>query len=185
MNYTEEYEKLVTSIVDIEERMFLEAAAPTDPDCARRIDDMRLHRSSQFAGWSEETLASYLKDLHHAEEIGGNLMILKYARMSDSIPRLSNNPRIPEILEVFVAWQKQFIDDYPAVMRRGRDLDDFRNYLSGELETYSAATLRLLSADVERYLAEERSMTVDIYERMASLAGYSSLREMENAFSQK
>lgn len=182
MEISNNAEQIIRDILEIEAAMFLEAASPTDPDCAQRMDDMRLHRSSQFAGWSNETLRSYLEDLRQAVAEGRNLMTLKYARMSDSIARLSHDPRIPEILETCVIWQASFISEYPNVMRGGRNLDDFRNYLRGELETYSSGTLRLLKADVDDYLSRGKSMTVDIYKRMARLAGYESLDVMERVF---
>ena len=144
---------------------------------------MRLHRSSQFAGWSVATLVSYLEDLRRSDIAGKNLMTLKYARMGNIIPRLSRDPRIAEILETCVAWQEVFIQNYPNVMKGGRDIDDFRNYFRAELETYSSETLKLLRADVEKFEFEGRSMVTEIYERMSRLAGYESIDDMESSFS--
>ena len=116
-NKTRERDEVITEILDIEETMFLAASVEQEPECRSRIDQMRLHRSSQFAGWSLQTCRSYLSDLQIAEAGGMNLMTLKYARMEGSIPRLSRNPRIPEIVEVITDWQIRFIEEYPNIMK--------------------------------------------------------------------
>jgi hypothetical protein len=142
---------------------------------------MQLHRRGQFAGWSLETCASYLEDLKRAKAAGKNLMTLKYARMDDLIPPLSQNPLIPRIRERFLQWQKEVIERYPNVMRGARDLDDFSNYLGAELETYSDETLKLLYADVEACRRDGGNMSLEVYQFLAGQSGYASLDQMEES----
>jgi len=173
---------LMKRILDIEVRMFLTVPTDAEPACRSEIDAMRLHRRSQFAGWSDRTLRSYLSDLEAAEAAGRNLLTLKYARMDDRIPPLSTSPDLSPIVEQMTEWQAVIHRDYPHVMRGGRDLDGFRRYLSAELETYSDATLQSLHQDLEEHRAAGGNMARMVYETMAELAGFSSLEEMERRF---
>ncbi len=183
MKTNDEKENLVERILEIEVEMFLAVPTETDTPCRSQIDDMRLHRRSQFAGWSVDTCRSYLADLEEAQAAGRNLLMLKYARMENRVPPLSDNPLIPVILDCFVGWQKQILEEYPNVMNGGRELDGFKAYLSSELETYSPKTLSLLNKDIDSNRRESVNMTQKVYEYMAQLAGYNSLDEMEKSFS--
>jgi hypothetical protein len=178
-------EQVVDRILDIEEKMFLSVPTGDEPACRSRIAEMRLHRRSQFAGWSPSTVRSYLGDLETADREGRNLFTAKYARMENLIPALSMDPCIPEILDVFIGWQKIMLRDYPNVMRGGRDIEGFRRYLSAELETYSPGTRAKLLSDVRQYQVSGGSITREVYETMARLAGYSSLDDMEMTFSDR
>ncbi len=180
MNTQMDTDNLIERIIDIEMKMFLEVPVLEEPSCRSNLKSMRLHRKSQFAGWSEETCRSYLQDLEKAQQEGVNLMTLKYARMADQISPLSGSPDIPFIVNQSVAWQEEIIRSCPHLMSRGRDIEDFRNYLSSELETYSDRTLQLLRQDLEGYIDSGKSMARDIYEAMAELAGYPSLEELES-----
>ena len=44
---------LVERIVEIEAEMFLQVPTDTEPPCRSRVEDMKLHRRVQFAGWAE------------------------------------------------------------------------------------------------------------------------------------
>ncbi|MBN2552229.1 MAG: DUF4125 family protein [Spirochaetales bacterium] len=173
--------RIVERIVEIEAEMFLSVPAASEPECRSRIEDMKLHRRGQFAGWSEETCSSYLEDLERAEASGKNLMTLKYARMDDLIPPLSTNPVIGRILDRFVDWQQQVISRYPNIMRGARDLNGFAAYLEGELETYSDRTLELLWADVEDCRRTGGNLSLEVYQLLAEQAGYDSIDEMEKS----
>jgi len=176
---SENKERLVNQILEIEVRMFLRVPTGDEPSCRAHMEDMKLHRCGQFATWSEETCASYLEDIRRADAAGDNLMTIKYARMDDLIPPRSSNPRINDISARFVEWQRAFINEYPNIMRAGRDMDDFTNYLRSELETYSDATLELLWADVEACRESGVNMSVEVYRYLARQSGYESLEAME------
>ena len=172
-------QRIVERILEIEVEMFLSVPAVREPECRSRIEDMKLHRRGQFAGWSEETCASYLEDLQRAKTEGKNLMTLKYARMDDLIPPLSTNPAIGRIRDRFVDWQRQVISRYPNIMRGARDLDGFAAYLEAELETYSDRTLELLRADVEACSRAGGNLSLEVYRLLAEQAGYDSIEAME------
>jgi hypothetical protein len=171
--------RIIDQILEIEVEMFLRVPTGEEPSCRAHMEDMKLHRHGQFAGWSRETCASYLEDLKRAKAAGKNLMTLKYARMDDLIPPLSENPRIHQIRERFLQWQKEVITGYPNTMHGARDLGDFANYLEAELETYSDETLELLSADVESCHRAGGNMSLEVYQFLARQSGYASLDEME------
>ena len=75
--------------------------------------------------------------------------------------------------------QEAFIREFPNIMRAGRDMDDFTNYLKSELETYSDKTLVLLRSDVDACRQAGGNMSLEVYESLAGQSGYASLDEME------
>ncbi len=174
---------LVESILELEVKMFLRVPTGEEPSCRSDIESMKLHRSSQFAGWSVETCESYLDDLKKADQSGRNLLTLKYARMDNQIPPLTNSTHLAAICNQYVEWQLEFIRQYPNIMRRGRSIDDFKNYLSSELETYSNKTLDLLWTDVEACRHSGGNLSLDTYKYLAVQAGFKSLEDMENNLS--
>lgn len=174
-------EHLVEQILGIEVDMFRRVQTDEEPSCRAFMEDMKLHRRGQFASWSTETCASYLDDLNRARTEGRNLMTLKYARMDNLIEPCSTNPLIGEIRDRYVTWQHEVHREYPNTMRRGRDLQDFANYLGCELETYSDATLQLLWNDVEKATGSGRNLAREVYESLARQSGYRTLEEMERA----
>lgn len=176
---SENKERLVNQILEIEVRMFQRVPTADEPSCRAHMEDMKLHRRGQFAGWSEKTCASYLKDLRRADAAGENLMTVKYARMDDLTPPRSSNPRINDIAARCAEWQEAFIREFPNIMRAGRDMGDFTNYLKSELETYSDATLELLWADTEARRESGINMSVEVYRYLARQSGYESLEAME------
>ena len=174
-------EGIVEQIVEIEVEMFRSVPTGQEPACRAHLEAMQLHRRGQFAGWSEQTCASYLQDLRRAKTAGKNLMTLKYARMDNLIPPLSENPLIHRIRQRFLRWQEEVIARYPNIMRGARDPDDFSNYLGAELETYSDETLELLAADVEACHREGGNMSLEVYRFLAGQSGYASLEQMEES----
>ena len=176
---SESKEEIVEAILEIEVKMFLRVPTADEPSCRAHMEDMQLHRRGQFATWSPRTCASYLDDLRKAESAGENLMTMKYARMDNLIPPRSVNPRIDEIVAQFIEWQGRFIVEFPNIMRGGRDMDDFANYLKSELETYSDRTLELLWADTQGCRDRGENMSVEVYRYLAKQSGFESLEEME------
>jgi Protein of unknown function (DUF4125) len=170
---------VVNEILEIEVEMFLRVRTADEPSCRTYVEDMRLHRRGQFAAWSEQTCRSYLEDLREAESAGDNLMTIKYARMDDLIPPYSRNPRIGDITTQFVDWQRDIMARFPNIMRGGRDMDGFTNYLRSELETYSDETLELLWQDVELCRDSDVNMSVEVYRYLATHSGFDTLEAME------
>ena len=66
-------EKLIETIVTLELEMFLSVPADGIYSCQQDPEGFRLHRSTQFAIWSDKTLSCYLQDLHQAKAAGKSL----------------------------------------------------------------------------------------------------------------
>jgi hypothetical protein len=183
-------DELIAKIIELELDMFVAVPGDCNYSCQQDVAGFGLHRRAQFSIWSEETLRSYLDDLSRAKESGINLMTIKYARMEDLIPRENRNPRIEEIVAIQCRWQAEMTKKYPYLMAGARhmtgsdDSDDdtsFETYLSGELETYSDNTIKLLYEDMMGYLQMGANGSEKIYEHLVKEMGYSSIEEADQA----
>jgi len=140
--------------------------------CQRNQDAFRIMRSSQFASWSDDVLASYLDDLTSAKKQGRNLMSEKYARMmektspleyskiADLLPAVSEKKLelINKIIKNLLEWQLEISGKYPFIIAGGgsiyassnnnKDKTSMETYLKGELSTYSFNTLSLYYKDI-------------------------------------
>ena len=115
-------------------------------------------------------------------------MTQKYARMDNLILKINTSPLIDTIVAHQCAWQRLMMKKYPGIMSGGRPLSSgedsvfmtsFETYLRGELETYSDATLELLSSDIEAKQAQGINMAEEIYTNLVQDLGYDSLDEAE------
>ena len=183
-----EKKDIIEEILSKELTMFLSVPSAQKSTCQEHPESFKLHRRAQFSSWSKDTLESYLHDLERAQENGTNLMTLKYARMDNLIPELNSNPLIDTIVGYKCSWQRSMMKKYPGIMSGGRPLSSaedsaimtsFETYLTGELETYSDATLELLSKDILAKHAQGISMAEEIYTFLAKEMGYGSLDEAE------
>jgi len=183
-------EKLIAKIVELELDMFLAVPADGIYSCQQDPDGFGLHRRVQFSIWSEDTLQSYLDDLHRAKEDGINLMTIKYASMQDLIARENRNPLIAEILTIKYRWQEEMVHKYPYLMAGARKLQgsdektedtSFETYLRGELETYSDDTLALLHRDVIELKKMGINGSEKIYEHLVKELGYDSIEAANQA----
>jgi hypothetical protein len=187
-------EHLIQTILERELEMFLSVSAETPAACQQDPEGFRIMRAAQFSVWSEETLAFYCEDVERAAAQDRNLMTLKYARMDDLIPTLHDDPLVENLIERIVAiqleWQKQMVERYPRLMRRGRPLEasqtddgmkSFGNYLRSELETYSAETLASLYRELSERHHNGDNVTEAIYSHMVKGLGYASIEEAEAA----
>ncbi len=183
---------LIESILDLELNMFLTVRSEVPASCQEDPEAFRLHRRAQFSIWSEETLRSYHSDLVDAEQQGRNLMTLKYARMENLIPPLSENPIIDAIVQMALEAQRGMLLRYPNILSRGRPLEDdgsgstsFTAYLRGELETYSDRTLELLHRDIRRSAERGENWAIQTYTSLFRELGYTSLDEVKERLRQK
>ncbi len=182
----EDRENLLRKIIEIEFNMLAAVPAESPASCQSDPQGFRIMREAQFESWSEDTLQSYLKDLSNARDKGRNLMTLKYARMDGRIPPLKDNKRIEEITDMQVDWQKEMARKYPALISRGRPVEEdqpgvtsFKTYIRSELETLSNETLELLASDMRRKLENGENPARGVYNKMVSMLGYDSLEEAE------
>jgi uncharacterized protein DUF4125 len=177
----------IKEILDLELKMFQAVKTDQPAPCRDDPEGFRKTRTAQFQAWSTKTLASYFNDIKIAERENRNLMTLKYARMDNLIPPLSNNPLIDNIVDILVTWQKEMADKYPNLIKRGRPLEDddtspttsFITYMRCELETYSDQTLANLLEDIRGFRERCENMTEKIYELMVKGLGYRSIEEAD------
>lgn len=168
--------------------MFLRVPTDGPCECKENQEQFAVQRRAQFQAWSERTLASYLADLEAAEAQNLNLMTVKYARMDGRIPPFNASPRIPELVEILLSWQREFLARHARLGERARPLEreegqnaarSFRRYLSAELATYSEATLTRLLEDVRAKQRAGINMSEEIYRYLVQELGYGSIDAAE------
>lgn len=183
-----EKDRIIDAILEIELQMFLTVNPQPTSSCQGYPESFKLHRRAQFHPWSEEALGSYLDDLHQAKERGDNLMRRKYARMQGLLPATERSPIFEEIVRLKMDWQRAMFRSHPAVMSGARPLTgedthaqmtSFEAYAHGELETYSARTLKLLHRDLLAMQARGESLSEKVYDYFVRASGYPSLEEAE------
>ncbi len=180
-------EEVVEQIVALEEKMFLSVRAEAPASCRSDPETFRIMRRAQFSAWPPEALISYYQDLEGAVSDGRNLMTIKYARMDDIIPPLTDNPDVSEIVVAQLDWQRELLEKYPRLMGRARPVAEmgvsvsFEKYLRSELETYSDRTLSCLKRAVEQMRQSGENMSEKIYRRMVRELGYDSIQEADQA----
>lgn len=194
---------LIQQIID-QEWQFFQATQNMGgrASCQDEPETFAIMRSSQFAGWSEATLQSYLGDLEKARLAGRNLVSEKYARMmasthpdefralEDSLPPLTAAAKklVEAIVQLNLVWEEECDRRYPHVRSQGRPLrtcqdapgiTSFETYLRGELCTYSEPTLALLLRDLEACRAGGRNVAIETLDRMAQAYGHASAEALE------
>lgn len=192
--------KIIDQIIILEWKMLISVMALDDPDgCRENPETFEKMRRSQHLIWSEDTLASYLKDLQYAEENGINLIAERYAHMmeftnpqefilveGDLTPiDPKANMKIKEIVEIFDDWNDELDARYKYIRATGRPKSEndgwtsVATYLEGELKTYSYQTLLRCKKDVENAKAHGINLGEKILENTARFYGFASLLEME------
>lgn len=137
----------IDTILDIEQDMFVNVKssgyARCQEKCKENAYSFRLVRKASFETWSDETLKLYHADVQDAALKGINLMTIKYARMSDQIPKQYNDLMkdldIDKIVKIETDWLSDFSSKQDGVVRKNDGYG--MRYLRGELETYSSETV--------------------------------------------
>lgn len=195
--------ELIDYIVDKEWKMFDRVQNEGGrASCQNDPATFRIMRASQFMTWPEDLLKSYLADLEAAERAGRNLLTEKYAFMMEStaplefrrIRHLLPAPgkdaldHIREIVDIHVGWERRTDQIYPHVRAKGRPLTrdedrlnvtSFETYLTGELKTWSEATLTKYLAFTRECLRQGRNLAEETADNMARAYGYASMRDAE------
>lgn len=171
-------------------------------NCQDDFETFQIMRKSQFLCWDEVTTASYLADLHHAKEVGRNLIQEKYARMMAStapaqyaqfahtLPALSpwQLTTIEAIIRQQLVWREAFAVSHPQMSNQARLIHtaedtpyetSFETYLRGELGTYSAQTLQAYQNMILAYAQAGKNITVATMDQTAKLYGYPDLDTAE------
>lgn len=195
----------IKAIVDEEWRQFQQVQNEGGrASCQDDRSTFVLMRTSQFASWNEEVLASYQQDLSRAGDQGWNLLTEKYARMmehtapqqyarlADRLPkRGAERLQLQELLiSIMMRWTCEVEQRCPHLMGRGRNLSSAQDgpwnvssetYLRGELGTYSDETLGLFAQMVLDLLAQGKNLVEQNMTCMARGYGYQGLEDAENA----
>lgn len=201
-----EINEIADKIVEKEWPMFRTVNGEDHVDCQENRSMFERMRKAQFLAWSESAAESYLQDLKNAEEAGQNLVREKYIRMmkttdpagyeafSSVLPTLSPSQvlLIAEIWDHMLAQTEKMREKYPAVALGGRALRSaeetdcwasIETYQTGELATYSEATLRALLAHIKALEEKGVDLAFEIQKNSIMAMGYNSIDEAEKAIS--
>jgi hypothetical protein len=197
-------DELINEIVKLEWPMF-DKVENFGGRASCQDDYLTFHimRASQFSGWNDKMLLSYIDDFEAAILEGRNLLTEKYAYMmertdpdgyaaiKDILPPVSAKKQelIDSIAAVSVEWQRELFRRFPKVTSGGRKLTSaedtaypsFETYLKGELSTYSEATLRAYKAHADALAAEGKNMNEMVLAATAASYGYDSIEAAEAA----
>lgn len=172
----EEKNKRIENIINIEERMFVAVQTEEPAACQSMLKTFRAMRRMSFSVLAPDTLASYLEDLQDAEEAGRNLVMEKYARMDNLIPVLKDSETIYQIVNIERCWMKELHECYPLSIKFD---DNFTNYETSELETYSDHTLSLYYRDLFIAYTGGANLCEKRYLNLYKELGFNSLEEVE------
>lgn len=169
--------ELIEHIIGIELDMFERLRTDEPSLCKDKPEAFKAMRGMTHSVLSVKTLESYLEDLTKAKSEGRNLVAEKYARMDNQIPPLKANPVIDDITKCESRWMRELSQKFPHVFKG--QLDDFENYLSSELETYSDKTLEFYFRDVSKAEEEKRNLAEERYNKLFQQIGYASIAEAD------
>ena len=196
-------EELLQEIVALEWEMFHGTQSVGGPAaCQNDQRQFSVQRRSQFLGWDEAALRSWLEDLKAAEREGENLFAYKYAYMMEStdpagfeqlrelLPAVDEEKRtlVEALVAQTVTWCEAFQKAYPRIAAHGRPIrsesdgpyvTSVETYARGEFSTYGTETLRLLHA---RYLVlaqEGRNLHEETVALEFALQGQGELADAE------
>ena len=169
--------------------------------CQDDWETFRIMRTSQFRGWPEDLLQSYLMDLKDADIVGHNLFAEKYGRMMESTSpqeyerikhlfqpdpeRISEQERI---IAINMKMDDEFSDTYPVYSERGRrsrtEEDTIystskETYMRGEISTWSDRTFQLYADWIDSLVAQGINRSEMVAENMVHEYGYSSIEAVE------
>ncbi len=193
------------AILDIEWEMFHSTRNEGGTaSCQEDRQQFTVMRSSQFLGWDEAALESYLNDLKAAKAQGRNLMTDKYAYMMEStapINYLLIKDQLPEITQekqalanelvaMNVKWAEEFHLKYPKIAAKGRPIyktadnewvTSVETYNRGEVLTYSEKTMKLLLDSYKAAAAEGRNLYTEVLFETVKQLGYTTLEQAESS----
>jgi len=194
---------MIRNIMDIEWKMFQNVNGDERVGCQNDRETFEIMRGGQFSAWSEEVLASYLRDLEVARRDGRNLMREKYIHMmastdpdgyavlKSSLPEISGEKReLTDNIWAHLRLQtEEMREKYPFISLGGRPLysnqeegwPSVETYQKGELLTYSEETLRLLLQHLLQLEKRGIHLAFLIQERSVMGLGYASMDDAEKA----
>lgn len=180
-----EKDYLINLVIDVEWEMFDKVEGIDGRACCQNDPEaFYIMRYSQYAAFTTKTIKSYYADLLDAKDMGRNLLTEKYAYMmkatdedyyirelEKSLPRISpqKNMLIQKISEEIINQEKVFVNNNPEFAAKGRPVIDSndelvsaKDYLEGELKTYSTRTLKLLLNSIRDKQMKEHEIENDM-----------------------
>ena len=199
-----EEKELLEQIAEKEWKMFQVVNGSDHVSCQEDEGTFKAMRRAQFSAWSPEAAESYLRDLEAAEAQGRNLLREKYIRMMAStqpegyavfcgeLPQLTPEQEAltAELWKHFLAQTERMREKYPALALGGRPLlaseetdgwASIETYQTGELKTYSEATLRALLAHMVALEEQGVDLAFQIQKNSITCMGYQSMEQAEQA----
>ena len=199
---------LIDTIIGKEWDMFHNVSGEDRADCQNDYPVFEIMRRAQYEAWSGEALTCYLADLEAAAAEGRNLAREKYIRMMEStdprgyeafrgeLPELSERQRelVARIWEKMLAQTERMRQSYPVLALGGRPLraadetdgwPSVETYQTGELMTYSEATLGALLAEIERLEAEGKDFAFIVQENTVRGQGFPTMEKAELAMAEQ
>lgn len=188
-------DKLINSIIAEEWDMYVQIQNIAE-DQAGDGHGFYVKRYAWLCPFAEDTLQSYLSDLRVSKNAGINMVALKYAytmQMTDyayfddhlrkNVPPVDDHKMALASAAAlkFSQYEKEFEAKYPKFAARslntaeGVQESSFDAYTLGELETYTADTLKLIKRDAEA----DPQILVKMREEEAKLSGFTGLDAAE------
>ena len=158
MAQTASVNDLVVEIID-KEVALLRDAVKAKLMAAQNPEAFAITRWLTHVVHGEEFLKSYLDDLAAAKEKGRNLIADKFARLSNTLPPLTDNPRVDAIAQAEAAWMRQAAERYPHAISAAPE-EEFRRFVACELETLSDRSLDLYFGEVQAALVAGRNFVI-------------------------
>ena len=195
--------ELIQKIVDLEWEMFSTVNNEGGKaSCQSRPATFEIMRRSQILTWSAEIMESYFKDLTQAKAAGRNLCTEKYAYMMEYtdpaqfeklrpfLPPVEEEKRhlIGEIVAINLDWERSVDQKYEKVRSLGRPLTkehdtpfftSVETYMTGELESYSLDTVRLLHVYTLFCKEEGRNLANENLANIVEAYGFNSVSDVE------
>ncbi len=173
---TEEKEKIIAKIIQLEEKMFLAVRTVEPAECQHMLKTFYAMRHMSHCVLSLDTLQSYFQDLVVAVALGRNMVTEKYARMDNLIPPLQENTAIDDIISMEKDWMQSLQERFPLTVSFD---ENFAKYASGELETYSKHTLTLYQRDIAHAYHHGINLVEKRYLILYQGMGFKNMEEVE------
>ncbi len=179
MSATSLREKNISEVIEHELTLFLFVKNEGGTAACQENPDMFRHwRWMVFSVLSDKYIESYLQDLMEAAHEGRNLLLEKYARMSNLIPCVSPNmDKVHAIAAAERVWMEALAQEFP--LQFSQQLKRFDFYFTPEIETLSERTLDCYLACIASAQQEGRNLAKERYENMHSRLGLATLAEKE------
>ncbi len=169
--------RLIDDIINLEWTMFSNVNSSAPNSCQENEKTFRLMRWMSYSVMPEELLTEIFDNIYKASLENRNLMMLKYARMDEQIPRLTENPLIDECVVLEEKMMKHLKQIYPLTFSNNND--GFGNYLKCELETYSEKAIELYYRFLSEADKHNRNVIKARYDNLFKKLGYISIEEKE------